>query len=287
MNYVHTLKQVVPRPLWPYLNQARRRLHSIHARTLRQKRALETDPNLTGADRELLKNVASEIHYNDTMYKGDGRHYFSVGLSAIRCLDYALTAAGLKAVNVALDMPCGHGRVLRFLVRRFPETKFIACDLDRNGVDYCAETFGVEGIYSRPDLDGLDLGRRVDLIWCGSLLTHLDQPRISALLHFFARHLVEHGLVVFTTAGERVVEWMTTRQFDYGIAQEEIPIICGAYAKDGYAYTDYPYMSDYGISLTSPEWIRKQVAEVGGLREITFQPHAWDDHQDVYAFVRD
>src|SRR5882724_4284591 len=287
MSYVQTLKRVVPPALWPCLGRIRRRLRSIPARTQRQKQELESDNSLTESNRQLLTKVSSEIHPNDGMYQGDGRHYFSVGLSAIGCLDQALAATNLTDIKTALDMPCGYGRVLRFLVHRFPQTKFIACDLDRDGVNYCASTFGSEAAYSLPELDQLSLSSQFDLIWCGSLITHLDHAKIPALLKFFSRHLSRGGLVVFTAAGNRVVERMCNRAFDYGIAEEKIPLICADYEKSGYGYTDYPYIAGYGISLTSSDWIRGQVRHAGGLKEVFFQPHAWDNHQDVYGFVRE
>jgi SAM-dependent methyltransferase len=287
MSYVQTLKRVVPSALWPCLGRIRRRLRSIPARTQRQKQELASDNSLTESNRQLLTKVSSEIHHNDGMYQGDGRHYFLVGLSAIGCLDQALAAANLTDIKTALDMPCGYGRVLRFLVHRFPQTRFIACDLDRDGVNYCASTFGSEAAYSLPELDQLSLPSQFDLIWCGSLITHLDHTKIPALLRLFSRHLSRGGLVVFTAAGNRVVERMCNRAFDYGIAEEKIPLICADYEKSGHGYTDYPYMAGYGISLTSPDWIRGQVRHVGGLKELFFQPHAWDNHQDVYGFVRE
>ena len=209
-----------------------------------------------------------------------------MGLSAIDCIEAALSAANLKEPQRILDLPCGHGRVLRFLVRRFPNAVFTACDLDTDGVDFCTETFGVEGVYSSIDLASLSLDRSFDLIWCGSLLTHLDQPRIVGLLRFFQRHLSPHGLLIFTAAGDRVRDWMTSGEFDYGVAKSAIPQITSEYQNAGYGYTDYPYMPDYGISLTSPEWIRARAIEVGKLSEVYFAKHGWDNHQDVYGFVK-
>ncbi|PWT82344.1 MAG: hypothetical protein C5B44_02315 [Acidobacteria bacterium] len=261
-------------------------MRSTTARTRRQKQQLQSQNSLSERDRKLLIRVNPEIHHNDGMYEGDGRAYFSVGLSAIRCLDRALDAAHLSGIQRVLDMPCGHGRVLRFMVHRFPQAKFVACDLDRGAVDYCVKTFAAQGAYSQPDLDRLTLPNHFDLIWCGSLITHLDAPRIVKLLFFFLRHLAPGGLLVFTTAGDQVLQWMTSGQFDYGIDERKIPLICADYRAGGYGYIDYPYIADYGISLTSPEWVRTKVHEIGSLREVSFEPHGWDNHQDVFGFVR-
>jgi len=268
------------------LGDVRRRLRARPSRTRRQKESLLTDASLPPRERDLLSLIESRISPNDGMYKGDGNHYFKVGLSAINCIDKAIAAAGLGDPKRVLDLPCGHGRVLRFLVQRFPDASFTACDLDANGVDFCAQVFSARGAYSSPNLSGLSLEMQFDLIWCGSLITHLDKPRIVELLRFLQLHLAPGGLLIFTAAGDRVVEWMLSSEFDYGIEKSAIPRITSQYRDSGYAYSDYPYMPDYGISLTSPHWIRDRVEELAGLREVYFAAHGWDNHQDVFGCVK-
>jgi SAM-dependent methyltransferase len=276
----------LPKEVRKRLGDIRRRLRARPGRTRKQKRKLLADATLPPRERALLLKAESLISPADGMYKGDGDHYFRVGLSAIKCIDAALTAAGIQQPKEILDLPCGHGRVLRFLVHRFPEAAITACDLDTDGVDFCTEMFSVGGVYSKVDLSDLSLGAHFDLIWCGSLVTHLDESRITALIRFFKRHLAPGGLLLFTAAGDRVAEWMLDGDFDYGIAKSAIPIITSEYRTSGYGYTDYPYLPDYGISLTSPDWIREQVEQAGNLREVYFEKHGWDDHQDVYGFVK-
>src|SRR6478672_8728810 len=105
---MQNLKHIVPRPFWPLLGQMRRRLRAIPTRTQQQKRRLEAEESLTESDRQLLAKTSSDIHYNDTIYRGDCRHYFSVGLSSIQCIDRAMAAAKLTEIQTALDFPCGH-----------------------------------------------------------------------------------------------------------------------------------------------------------------------------------
>ena len=269
------------------LGKIRRWLRSRPRRTLRQREKLLRDNTLTLSDRKLLEQVETRISPNDGMYVGNGNHYYRVGLSAIACIERALNAAKINTVRNVLDLPCGHGRVLRFLVHRFPEAKFVACELDHDGVEFCAEFLGADAAYSEPDLSRLALGREFDLIWCGSLVTHLNDKKILELLKAFSRLLAVGGLVIFTAPGDEVLERMTSRRFDYGINRKEIPSVADSYRETGFGYTDYPYMADYGISLTSPEWIREQVEKVGHLREVYYQPHGWDNHQDVYGFVKE
>jgi SAM-dependent methyltransferase len=156
------------------------------------------------------------------MYNEDGVHYYKVGLSAISCIDEALERAGLKEVRSILDLPCGSGRVLRFLVHRFPDAEITACELASGAAEFCARTFGAQPAFSSLNLDEVSLGQKFDLIWCGSLVTHLNESGITALLRLFQRHLAPDGIMIFTTHGDFVQRRIPTQDFDYGLDAEQI-----------------------------------------------------------------
>lgn len=291
MNHVKALKRVVPPLLWPYLGALRRFVRAFPPRTQLQKKKLLSDSTLTERERELLSKVSSRIYYNDGMYDGNGAHYYKVGLSAIHCIDEALRRAKLTAnskdLRTILDLPCGSGRVMRFLVQRFPEAEITACELEPGPVQFCVRAFGAEPAYSSANLDEVSLSRTFDLIWCGSLVTHLNDHGIAALLKLFQRHLTTGGLLTFTTHGDFVHRRIPTQDFAYGLTAEQIDRIGSGYPKTGYGFEDYPGEKNYGVSLTSPDWIRARVRELGGLREVYFKERGWDNHQDVFGFVRE
>ncbi len=286
MDSVQKLKRYFPRAFWPYLGAVRRFVRSLPPRTHLQKQRLLTDPSTPASERELLARASSRIHYDDGMYKGDGAHYFKVGLSALRSIEEALESAALKEVRKILDLPCGYGRVMRLLVHRFPRAEITACELERGAVEFCVRHFGAKPAYSSTDLDALSLGDEFDLIWCGSLFTHLSDAPMRALLRFFRRHLAPGGLLLFTTHGDFVARRLPTHDFDYGLADEQITALTARYPGEGFAYADYPDRENYGISLTSPAWVRARVEELGGMREVYSKERGWDERQDVYGFVR-
>lgn len=286
MDSAKTLKRVVPRPLWPYLGAVRRFVLAAPRRTSAQKKRLLSDSSLTEPERALLAKVSSRIYPGDGMYHGDGTHYFKVGLSAIRCIDEALAGTNFTEVQTILDFPCGSGRVLRFLRERFPAAEITACELDPGPVKFCVRTFGALPAFSALNLDEVVLPQSFDLIWCGSLVTHLNERGILSLLRLFHRQLRTGGLMIFTTHGDFVPGRILRRDFDYGLTPEQIDRIGASYPETGYGFEDYAGEKDYGVSLTSPGWIRRRVAEVGGLREVYFKERGWDDHQDVFGFVR-
>jgi SAM-dependent methyltransferase len=285
MGLVKTLKRIVPRKLHRHLGVTRRWLRTMPPQVRLQKKQLLSDPALSEGERDLLRKASTRIYYGDTMY--DGKHYYKVGLSAISCINEAVKLAGLTKPGSILDLPCGSGRVLRFLVHQFPEAGITACELEPGQVEFCARTFGAQAAYSSPNLSEVSLGKKFDLIWCGSLVTHLNDRSIRELLQVFQEHLSTGGLLVFTTHGDFVARRLPTREFDYMLSGEQIDRICGNYSATGYAFEDYLEAKDWGVSLTSPEWIRRQVRELGGLREVFFRERGWDNHQDVFGFVRE
>jgi 2-polyprenyl-3-methyl-5-hydroxy-6-metoxy-1,4-benzoquinol methylase len=261
------------------------RLTAIPPRTALEKRWLARTSDLTAADLQLLGRVDSRVHPYEDMYGGDGRHYFSVAVSAVRCIDAALAAAGASAPDAILDMPCGFGRVLRSLVARFLDASVTACDIRPSAVRFCAQRFGAEPIVSSAAFEDLSFPQPYDLIWCGSLVSHLAAPQTLALLDLFARSARPGALIVFTTHGETVARAINAGA-DYMLGPGAVSSLGQSYQQSGYGYANYPWEQHYGIAVIAPQWIRSNVERATGLREVYFSERGWDSHQDVFGFVR-
>jgi SAM-dependent methyltransferase len=290
------LKRFVPASLHPRLGALRRRVLAHPLRVESQRQQLLEDPTLDARRSELLRSVSAKIQTDDGMYAGDGAHYFRVGLSCVDCVDEAMRAAAPTEVRDALDLPSGYGRELRFLVRRFPAARFTACDIQPGAVEFCAREFDATPVVSKPDLDEVSFARPFDLIWCGSLVTHLDADATLSLFKLFARHLNPRGVMIFTTHGDTVAESIADATEFYDIARADAEAMQSSYRASGHGYCDYPralgYFDfhpeerGYGVSLTSPAWVREQMGQIGGLRELYFKPQGWNGHQDVFAFQK-
>ena len=61
-------------------------------------------------------------------------------------------------------------------------------------------------VMSAEDPADIRLEGEFDLIWCGSLLTHLDSGRWPAFLDLFRRSLSAHGVMAFTVNGPNTAE---------------------------------------------------------------------------------
>jgi SAM-dependent methyltransferase len=227
--------------------------------------------------------VSVKIHFNDMMYEGNPTAYFCSGYSALFCIRKALEKAGKKSVSSVLDFACGHGRVLRSLAANFPEARLAAVDSNKAGVDFCAEVFGAEPVYSNVDFSRLAIDGKFDLIWVGSLFTHLRGERWSILFKLLRSVMVEDGLLLFSTHGSEAERRLRDHQvLLFNLQPERIAKILEEYDVNGFGYSDYQRYPGYGVSLSSPQWVTLQAKAVG-LKPILHQEKGWDDFQDVWA----
>lgn len=246
---------------------------------------------------ELIRTISPD----EDMFAGSEEHYFGVGRSALECIDVSLRAAGrvVSDVKRVLDLPCGHGRVTRYLRLAFPEAGITACDLLRDGVDFCASTFGAVPIYSADEPNEIPLERDAfDLIWVGSLFTHFDSGLWSDFLKVFRSWLRPGGVLVFTTQGRKAYRNVVNGSSIYGLLPWRRTTILYNYERRGFGFERYQSavstkssggakQSLYGMSLSSPDWVIAQIAKLDGLRVVHFSERAWDNHQDCFACVRD
>lgn len=233
-------------------------------------------------------NVDKTISHHDSMFQGNLDHYFYVGCSAIQCINSALKIAHKDESSVVniLDLPCGYGRITRWLTTAFPEAEITACDLDRQGVEFCKEQFGAKPAYSDINPENIHFDQKFDLIWCGSLFTHLSIDRWKKFLHFFNSILATDGIFVFTTHG-RYIATRWEKGFDYGVSSEVFRNVMTDFENSGFGYHDYYSTPGYGVSLSKPSYVFTMLESLSDLRVVMYQEKGWDHHHDVIACYKD
>lgn len=218
--------------------------------------------------------------------------YLSIGCSALRIVTQALLG-NLRAPPASiLDFPSGSGRVTRHFRAMFPEARIGACDLYRHHVEFCAKHFGAEPILSKENPDDLDLGPAWDLVFCGSLLTHLPENLFWPTIHFIARSLSPQGIAVVTLEG-RHAEHIQDHKWKL-IADDLFDVARESFHGSGFGFVDYqhdfkqrfPDQERYGVALTRPSWLMKGLETRQDIRILGFTERDWDDHQDVVVFGR-
>jgi len=230
--------------------------------------------------------VVDEISPRDVIYKSGGPdQYFFWGGQALEAIERYMALMKLPAVKTVLDLPCGHGRVLRFLRAAFPNAAIDACDIDHDAVDFCTDKFGARPIYSTTDLASVPLQESYDLIWCGSLLTHVHADQWHGLLQLFSAHLSDTGSLVFTTHGRPNVDRLKSKRNELGLSDWAVTAILSDFERFGFGYQNFPNRDGYGISLSSASWVCSQVFQTEGLRLAGYQEGGWGGMQDTVACV--
>lgn len=228
--------------------------------------------------------IDTTISESDDMYDGGLESYLGVGVSAVYLICNAMMLAGVTRFRHVLDMPCGFGRVLRHLVECFADSSIVACDLDREAVDFCKKTFDVDGVYSRERFDDIRFDSTFDLIWCGSLLTHLPQERFKEAMRLFVRFLSPDGVAIITLHGrytltvqEKYLRLLPDDLFSQA-RQEFLDKGFGFGEYDGY---EHRWEASYGVSLTAPSFVLGIVEKIPEVQICCYSERAWAGFHDV------
>jgi SAM-dependent methyltransferase len=227
----------------------------------------------------LISNVDTLIYSNDDMYiDGEDKHYYGVGFSCLDIIRSALMSSDVskESINSILIFPCGYGRELRFIKEYFPQAKITGGEISEEKTKFVSEHFKIKTFQSKRNFQKIELDKKFDLIWCGSLFTHLSAKNFKKLLRFFVEHLNDNGLLMFTTHGRYVKERFDS--FKYGLRFLPRIYVKAKYSILGFGYTSYLKQYRYGVSLSNPSWVLKQIEKYEDIRMTGFLEKKWDSH---------
>lgn len=254
-------------------------------------------PDAADADQHPLAQIARRyaryraaeipiaISRHDDMYvrglEGNLDHYLRVGRGAIDLIVAAMVAANRTSFERILDLPCGGGRVTRHLRAMFPDATIAVSELDTRKEDFVVETFNVQRAPANPDFE-YESSERYDLVFCGSLLTHLDAERTKRAIAWFCGSLAPGGLAVLTTHGRHHDERQTHMHY---VEEEKWAPARDDYRATGFGFAPYP-TARYGVSVCSAAWLTAFIETLPAVRILMFREAAWDDHHDVIVIQR-
>lgn len=233
-----------------------------------------------------LPGVPGRIHANDLMMpKRVVRHVPGYVKSGEQVASLIGDHLPNDFRGAGLDLGCGHGRVLRHLVAACPDVEWTAVDIDRSAVRFCRREFGVEGLVAPPRLEDLRLPRAsYDIVWMGSLITHLDAEAEQQLWALMERVMPDGGLLAFSTLGPSATTAL--EEFVPGGSSHE-RAAAAELASHGRAYVPYPHYqrSAYGITLHTPEYLDERVRTVArSASRLAYLPQGWVGTQDLNVF---
>ena len=229
-----------------------------------------------------------DIHPDDDMRASHPPAvYYWIGKTALDCITALVPDQRFSRI---LDFPSGFGRVLRFLRSEYPEAEIVACEIVPEAVAFCEQKFDALGVCSSAEIADVDLPGDFDLIWVGSLLTHLDEVSAKKLLKLLASRLQPDGVLVFSYAGSFVVS-MTENGDTAGLSQDVAARMIGEFSRCGFAFGNYEgkisLPANYGRAFIGKEWLDETRRQIGNLSEVGTVLRGYARRQDVVAWKRD
>lgn len=239
----------------------------------------------------IAERVSTEVSPEDHMFPKRGtqagkmERYLGVGRSAMRNLLLAAASAELDEVHHILDFACGAGRVARWLRATFPDAELTTSDINASWVAFCADSFSATAHVSSHALHEVSFDTRFDLIWCGSLLTHLSEANAVAALDTLYGALRPGGVMLFTVHGRKMLYNRLSNESSYLHDAGFNQIVMDA-TFNGYGFAPHRPQGIGGISLTTPSWVAHWCQKSPERRLVYFVERGWDDHQDVVGVAR-
>ena len=229
--------------------------------------------------------VSEAIHKNDDMWQKTAtgmKEYPAVGRHGIVCIDAALKDK--SKVKSVLDFGCGHGRVARHLAAEFPDARRSFADIDKEAWQFCKKEFGHSGFTSPENLKKLKMPEKYDLIWSGSVFTHLTWERCEILLDKMLDALNPGGTIVATFRGHTLYERMRAEPERHNINGWYEQLLVD-YEQTEFGYMDYKHTPGWGQNLFS----HAKVAELSNRKDIARHEMLeilWAGSQDVAVWER-
>jgi ubiquinone/menaquinone biosynthesis C-methylase UbiE len=233
------------------------------------------------------------LNPKDKEFNNNIEQYFSIGNDALSICVHALIDNKLSPPKKILDFPSGSGRVLRHLKSYFKDSLITACDLYEDHLNFCVNNFQVNGMLSEVDISKLNVKEPFDLIFVGSLLTHLPLIQYENLLEFLHKSLNQNGIAIVTTEG-RFSIYAHYNNFKF-IDNDKFKIAEDEYNKNGFGFVDYNHdfiksnfekHETYGLTLTHPSFLINKIMNMKGLSVVGHKERAWNRHQDIYILQK-
>lgn len=230
-----------------------------------------------------------EISRNDLMFHAEIKHsphglqhaylqYFKGGFFGYELVKtfYEQQLGTDYQVQAVLDFASGYGRIGRMMELLFAPEKIWVSDVREQGVAYQKQQFGFQGFPSGFVPAEVDFPTQFDLIFVGSLFTHLNEKLFGEWLQRLAEQLTDQGILIFTTHDS------TKDDFRYRITSEE---------------TSFDFVEDtiedgnvYGTSYVSEQKVRDIAQKVGlpaDEKHLKRYPESFGTIQDTYVFSHD
>jgi SAM-dependent methyltransferase len=233
--------------------------------------------------------IIDVIHPDDVAWRNGPDWYFRVGRQAFYAILPALSYTPKGKISTILDLASGCGRVSRHLRAGFPDAEITACDVLEYAVDFCAQKLGCRPLYSNSDLTCVNFGNKFDLIWAGSLFTHLPFAIFKNWTRFLTDWLTDDGILVITLHGSWIFEMH--KNHVKVIDKEAFERLEREFKLTGLAFQQYTHIPTaaevpYGISAFSPHLTVESLSDIPSIRIAAYTERGWADNQDILVVMK-
>ena len=197
--------------------------------------------------------------------------YIKSGIMSLQSIEKILVAGGkpFPSINSFLDFGCGYGRVTRFLIQEMDANKIWVGDIYKEAVDFQRKYFNVNGFYSHTEPSKVEFPRRFEVIYAGSLFSHLPQDRFEEWLVALYNVLEEDGVLIFSTHGEVV-------------CPSEIEIDPSGFTFCKTSESRSLATEEYGLTYVTRNWVERLATRLG-ISNLYFLEKELCEHQDIYV----
>ncbi len=211
---------------------------------------------------------------NNIVRKKDASYlYFKTEKEALQSIENIIQSSGktFEHIKSFLDFASGYGRATRFLIQEIDPSKVWVSDIYEGAVDFQKEYFGVNGFYSETDPRKLQFPREFEMIYVGSLFSHLPMHRFRDWLSRLYAILEDDGILIFSTHGE-------------SLCPPENKLDPSGFTFLGMSESGSLSVSEYGSTFVTRACVERIAKELGITFIYFLERELWA--QDMYVITR-
>lgn len=196
------------------------------------------------------------------------RHYSALEQIANRVF------GGINNVDSILDFASGYGRLTRILLQKLPREKIWVSDIYHDAMIWQRNEFGINTITSTTDPFRFVHNKQHDIIFVGSLFSHLPATTFRGWLQVLSKHLSPRGVLAFSVHDVSILP--------PGVSPD----------KSGLTYLRFSEsqsldLESYGMSYVTEDYVAKEIAGLPDISAWKHYPRALYENQDLYVVARE
>jgi SAM-dependent methyltransferase len=157
---------------------------------------------------------------------------------------------GFDKLQSVLDFASGYGRLTRVLTQKLPKDRIWVSDIYAEAVAWQAKSFGVHAFPSAPAPEAVRHDRTHDIVWVGSMFSHLPADLFHAWLAKLWSFVSPRGVLAFSVHDETLLP--------EGEAMDETGLRYFRFSESGSLDHDI-----YGMSYVTEAFVGDAISRLG------------------------